>query len=136
MICIFKTIIGYFIIMFAGSNLLGLVVRGLVQPSQKIDTESTLESEDIAKPTCVIMTIIFSLLVLLYYYALYHFWNIGVVIAAAMVMFPRIPDLLFEIETGKKTTLKTMRKNPLDIFCSITVWIALPVLWYSLCYLN
>jgi len=65
-------------------------------------------------------------------YSLYHHWNIGVAVAAAMVMFSRLPDLLYEIRTGNKIKLGSMPKNPIDYFTTFILWAALPVLWYSL----
>ena len=40
-LCILKAIAGYFILMFAGTNLLGIVVRGL-RPTLKKDSDGNL----------------------------------------------------------------------------------------------
>ncbi len=135
LISLFKAIIGYLILMFVGTNLIGIIVRGFIQPNSTDDLGNELISEDISEPKSVIITIFFCIISIFYLYALYHFWNIGVVIAAIMLMLSRLPDLLFEIKTGQKITLKNMPKRPIDIFCNIISWVAFPLLWYSFYYL-
>jgi hypothetical protein len=130
-ISIIKAIVGYFILMFVGTNLIGAVVRGIVQPS----TNHVGFSENVSEPKSIGATVIFSLISIAYLYALYHFWNIGVVIAAIMVMISRIPDLIFEIKTGQKINLKNMPKRPIDILWNIIGWLALPMLWYAFYFL-
>jgi hypothetical protein len=101
-ICIIKTIVGYFILMLAGSNLLGMVVRGII-PTYKKDADGNIQlAMDVKSNGGIAITIIFSLISILYFYVLYHYWNIGVVIAGAIMMFTRLPDLLFEMKTGEK----------------------------------
>lgn len=135
-ICIIKTILGYFILMFAGTNLLGLIVRGLTPTYRKDENENLIMVENIPSSKSIITTIIFSFIGILYFFALYHYWNIGIAIAGAIMMFTTLPDLLFEMRTGEKISSNNMSKRPIDIFCTAISWIALPLIWYSLCYLN
>ncbi len=138
MICILKALAGYLILLFVGTNLLGFIVRSFFPPTYTNDTEIHFLNEEIRKlkRAATITTILFSIITISYFYALYYFWNIGIVIVAAILMLSRIPDLLFEIKTGKKVTFKTMPKTAIDVLCTILFWIALPLLWYSLCYLK
>jgi len=134
MIIIIKAIIGWLILMTVGSNLIGLIVRSMAEPvlGNDVDDPFLNRMKSKHKRTGIFFAILFSLVSILYFYLLYHYWNIGVVIAAAMVMFSRIPDLLFEMKTGKKITFVTMPKNPIDYFTTVIQWVALPLLWYSL----
>lgn len=135
-ICIIKTLVGYFVLMVVGTNLLGLVMRGII-PSYKKDADSTLTlMEDISSSKSIIMTIVFSTVGIAYFYALYHYWNIGIAGAGMIIMFTRLPDLLFEMKTGKKISSSNMPKRPIDVFCSILSWAAAPLIYYSLCYLT
>ena len=135
-ICIVKSIIGYFVLMLIGTNLLGIVVRGL-KPTHVRDSDGyLLEIENISSNKSIIMTIIFSIITVVYLYALYHYWNIGILAAGLILMVSRLPDLLFEMKTGNKLNLKNMPKRPVDILLSIVSWIALPLIWYSLCYIK
>lgn len=136
LICVLKSILGYFILMLIGTNLLGIIVRGIV-PSYKKDELGNIQlAEDINSKAGISITIISSLLLILYIYVLYHYWNIGIAIAGVLLIISRLPDLLYEMKTGEKISLKNMRKRPIDIVCNLLAWISLPLIWYSLCYLN
>jgi hypothetical protein len=135
-LCILKTIAGYIILMLVGTNLLGIVVRGIF-PTHKKDTEGNLVPiENISSTNSIIMTVILTIVSILYFYALYHYWNVGIMTAGLILMFTRLPDLLFEMKTGEKLNSKNMPKRPIDIICTILSWLALPLIWYSFCYLK
>ena len=135
-LCIMKAIIGYIILMFVGTNLLGMIVCGF-RPTNKRDSEGNLTSlEDITSNGSIIMTIIFALISVLCFYFLYHYWNVGILTAGLILMFTRLPDLLFETKTGEKINSKNMPKKPVDVLCTILSWVALPLIWYSLCYMK
>jgi len=135
-LCILKAIAGYFILMFAGTNLLGIVVRGL-RPTFKKDSDGNLISiVDTSSSGSVIMTILFSAISIAYFFALYHYWNIGIMTAGLILMFSRLPDLLFEMKNGVKINATNMPKKTIDVVLNILSWLALPLIWYSLCYLK
>lgn len=133
MICILKAILGYFILTLAGVNLLGLIVRGLVPSYTKDDNVNLMLVEELKSRASRILTILSILITIAYFYALYHYWNVGVVIAAAMLMLSRIPDLLYEIKTVTKISFKNMPNKFKYVFWNIIGWLALPVLWYAMC---
>jgi len=136
MICLLKVVVAYFILMFLSTNLLGFVVRGLVPPYKNDSNDNPYLAKEIASfnRAGIVVIILFIILSIFYYIILYHYWNIGVVSAAAMLMFPGIPDLLFEIRTGENSTPKNNPKKVIDFLCStIFYWAALPDLWFSLC---
>lgn len=135
-LCILKAIAGYFILMFVGTNLLGIVVRG-IRPTLKKDSDGNLVSTvDTTSTGSIIMTILFSIISVAYFYSLYHYWNIGIMTAGLLLMFTRLPDLLFEMKTGEKINSTNMPKKPFDVLLNILSWLALPLNWYSLCYLK
>ena len=57
------------------------------------------------------MTILFSAISIAYFFALYHYWNIGIMTAGLILMFTRLPDLLFEIKNGVKINATNMPKK-------------------------
>lgn len=132
--CILRAIIGYLILMFVGTNLIGLVVRDIYLHSQNGHEESFVLPESISSKPNIIMTIIFSLICILYLSALYYFWNLGILLSGIILMLTRLPDLLFELRTGEKIKSTNMPKRPIDILCTILSWLTLPLIWYSLCY--
>lgn len=135
-LCILKAVAGYFILMIIGTNLLGIVARG-IRPTLKKDSDGNLVSiEDTSSPSSIIMTILFSIISIAYFYALYRYWNIGIMAAGLILMFTRLPDLLFEMKTGEKINSANMPKKPVDVLLNILSWLALPLIWYSLCYLK
>jgi hypothetical protein len=135
-ICIFKSLVGYFILMLIGTNLLGLVVRGLF-PSYNRDSLGNLRLVDNTHTRSSILVTFFSgIICLIYIYGLYYYWNIGISLAGVLILVSRLPDLLYEMRTGELISLKNMRKRPIDIVCSFLLWGTLPLIWYSLCYLK
>ena len=95
--------------MFVFTNLLGIVVRGMVQSKDEFGNNIR---EDITERKSIILTLIFTVITLATLYALYYFWNIGIVGAAILLMISRLPDLIYEIKTNQKLTLKNMPKTP------------------------
>jgi hypothetical protein len=134
-LCILKSIVGYFILMLIGTNLWGIVVRGL-RPTFKRITKENLESIENINNGGSIITILFSIIGVEYFLLLYQYWNIGIMVAGLLLMFARLPDLIIEIRTGKKINSNNMPKRPLNVLLNIFSWLALPLIWYSLCYVK
>lgn len=133
LLCVFKSILGYFILMFIGTNLIDLVVRGLVPAYQK-DEKGNLQLVEGTNSRNGIVITIFSILGSgLYIFALYYYWNIGLAVSGLFLMISRMPDLLFELRNGEIITFKNMPKRPIDIVCTLFYWATLPLIWYSLC---
>ena len=133
---ILKAIIGYIVLMVVGTNLIGIIVRGIL-PTHKREKEGNLVAIiDTTSANSRIMTAVFALISVLYFYVLYHYWNVGIMAAGLILMFVRLPDLIFEMKTGHKLNSKNMPKRPIDIVCIILSLLALPLIWYSLCYLK
>ena len=138
MVCMIKALVSWVVFTLIGTNLVGMVVRGLI-PNPEMDA---LESE--AHPIIrdaigkykranLGCTLFSALLVALYLYLLVRFWNLGVLAAATMLMLSRLPDLSWELRTGQKVTRRTAPKGGRDVFATVMMWAALPLLWFALC---
>ena len=115
-------LVGWVVLMLVGTNLVGFVVRGLFPKWANTGAN-----------------ILGAVLGLFFLYLLFHFWNIGVVIAAVMLMAARIPDLLWEIRHVSETDMGNralvtalLPKGGLNMLTTLMDWAALPVLWWAL----
>ena len=133
LLCLVKTIVGYFILLYLSTNLLGMFVRGFFDKIDESGIDPILHKE-VKKINRAgnFTTILFIFLTIGYYYLLYHFWSIGVVLAAAMLMIGRVQDLLWEIRKGRKVTAKDYPKGIISIISTLFVWGAFVVLWFAL----
>jgi hypothetical protein len=132
----------YFILVLLSTNLLGFLIRGLfTNPEfEKLKSEgSEFIKQEIEKSQRYDKwtNVIAFLLIVFYLYATFHFWNIGVTTVAIVLMMTRLPDLLWEIKTGKKITVGvaiSMPKNALYFITTFLDWAALPVALYYFLY--
>ncbi|WP_278035684.1 hypothetical protein [Flavobacterium nitratireducens] len=136
MIIILKTVIALIILTFVGINLLSFIFRSLniimSLPASKSSGVNKMIKQSLYSE---IVFFIFSIILTVgYFYAINHFYNILLVIAAALIMISRLPDLLIEIKTGEKTTKKNMKQRPIDIIFNILFFVAIPIIWYSFKY--
>src|SRR3989344_7490828 len=98
---------GWLVLLWASINLIGMLVRGLAIISElgKILAKGSPAFKEVAaefyKPSEEKRTnIIAIILIIVFLSVLYYFWNIGVVIAAVLIMAARVPDLLWEMKHG------------------------------------
>jgi hypothetical protein len=131
------TIGAWLCLLFASTNLVGFLVRGLFTNPELNRLE--IEGHDFAKEavrqhrrTEQTVNIVALILVVAFLLALDHFWNAGVVLAATMLMVARITDLLWEMKHGSKLQLKEMRHPALWMLNTVLSWASLPALWYAL----
>ena len=122
--------------MYLSVNLLGFFVRGLFSNPEldRLESDgSEFVKHEVKKSQRADkwINIIALILIITYLYLLFHFWNIGVVIVAVIIMVSRFPDLLWEIKHGRKID-KSGPKNALFYISAILTFGALPVLYYSL----
>lgn len=133
----------YLILLYFSINLLGFLVRGLFSNPElnKLKQEgSEFVKQQVKKfeRTDKWINIVALVLLVVYFYALFHFWNVGVVLAAVIIMAGRLPDLLWEIKYGRKMTLNnanSLTHNALYYTSTFLPWISLPILYYSLYFL-
>lgn len=134
------SVVFYFILMYISVNLLGFLVRGLFTNPElerlKHEGQEFIKHEvEKSQRADKWINIIALVAIIAYFYALLHFWNIGVVVVAIMLMSSRLSDLLWEIKHGKKTDTKSMPKNASYYITTLLTWGALPALYYYLYYL-
>ena len=139
MLCILKVIVATVILMLVGTNLIGFVVRGIVWappstdgPTDRVRELLRHESRRVSVANRA-MTCFAVLLAVAYLFALFYFWNIWLALAGSLIMVARIPDLLWEIRTGKKATRKNLPKSSVHIVAQAFFWGSIPLIWYSLC---
>jgi hypothetical protein len=130
--------------MLIGTNLLGLFVRSLFPNPEfeKIKVEGhEFIKQEIKKYRHAgkWVNVTAFLLIIVYLYLTFHFWNIGVTAVAAAIMIGRLPDLLWEIKSGfllRKITFGQARSilpnNILTFIANFLVWASLPALYYFL----
>ena len=91
---IIKTIVTWLIMELIGINLLGYVVRGLLWSPTSMEEEAAkivfkdMPNREPMTPTFNFVITLFAIVfTVAYYFTLYHFWNIGLVAAAVLMMF-------------------------------------------------
>ncbi len=134
-----KTIAAWLTMKIIGINLLGYVVRGLLWSPTSMEEEvaeivfKDMPNREPMTPTFnFAITLVSFVFTVAYFFALYHFWNIGLVAAAGIIMLSRLPDLLWEIKNGVKVTKTTGPK--LGSLFAMEFLISIPLVWYSLNY--
>jgi hypothetical protein len=132
LILIVKTVIAYLVIMFLSTNLLGFFVRGII-PSVQGDINGYLIETDIKSTKSIMLTISSFLIILIYIFFLYEYFNYGMALAAIIIMIARLPDLLMEMKTGDKKAYKSASKKPIGILTSAMTWGVFPLIYYSFC---
>ena len=136
----FWSLLAYFIILKVSINLLGLVVRGMLDTSPSIPEEATPRVADVLKNEIqkykqanIIMTLVSIILTIAFFYALYHFWNICLAVTAGIIMICGLPDLLWEIKTGKIISKNNMPPHDFVFYATQIIWfLCLPLTWYCL----
>jgi len=133
------SIIGYFVLMCITTNLTGMVVRGFF--CQDTDFEDFLKK---GKPRPYAnmkismggrvdkgTTILFFIITVLFLYLLYRYLNIWAVVAALLLTFSRIPELLWEIRNGRKVTANDRPKGRFYLITDIMMLIIPLIFWWS-----
>jgi hypothetical protein len=128
----------WLLLMLLGTNVVGLLVRGLVSRNvASVPEDASARVTEVLGPLVrnarranYVMTLLSITLCGLLLFCLY--WYVGgllAVAAACMVMFARIPGVLSEIRTGEKVARP---RRPVDYLCDLLVWGALPIIWLAM----
>jgi hypothetical protein len=133
------SIVGYLVLLYISVYLTGMVVRGLfVQDTDFEDflkkgkprpyTKSGISTGDQIDKR---MTILFSVISILFLYLLFRFLNVWAVISALVIIFSRIPDLVWEIKNGKKVTVGKRPKGGIYLVTDILNLTSPFLFWWS-----
>jgi hypothetical protein len=139
MICALKALVGWAILMFVGTNLVGFFVRGLVQQRHVKETAKRVQefaARELQGSLRVnsVLNVLSGVVCIVYPYLLFRWWGWSVAIAGLILMLVRLPDLFFELRTGQKHKAANMPKRPIDIFATILRWLTLPLVWWGICH--
>lgn len=131
---LFITFLGWLALVFIGTNLIGMFIRGLVSNPEvdKLSTEGEKFIKKLIKEhraTERKVNIVALALIIVYLITLFYFWNIGVVVVALMIMVARLPDLLWEMKHGR-AKIKDMPK--IYMLTLLIMFVSFPILWYTL----
>jgi hypothetical protein len=126
----------WLVLMFVGTNLIGLVVRGLLWKAPVIDDESTERVRDLVSGQMAAsnkgMTVVAGVLSAAYGYGLWHFGGELLALAGGLVAGARLPDLLWEIRSGRKITEGGAPRGLVYMLAQLAAFGALPVIYLAL----
>ena len=141
---IFITILLYLVLMSISATLLGILVRSFFVGSsfnnKEIGNNKYIERE-IRKYKYIggWTGIVALFLIFAYFYTTFYFWNIGVTMVALVIMLGRLPDLLWEIKSGRLlrgmtfSQAKSILPNTRwALIANFLVWASLPALYFFL----
>jgi hypothetical protein len=126
------SIVAWFALMFLSTNLVGILLRGLISQllaADKDGQEGAMDAKRESNGRGIFLTAIGISLSLT---AISYFGNFALAIAALMLMISRLPDLFWEVRKGRQLEMEDMSRTPFPILSSLLSWAALPVVWYSL----
>lgn len=138
MLLVMKAIIAWVIMILVGINLIGFLVRGLCWSPPSSDAPTERMQKRLADwsrrvvATNIAMTLLSLVLMVGYLFMLFFYWNVGLVIAAVLLMASRLPDLFLEIRTGNKVSKHSRPKGAVYTMANFIIWLALPLIWFSL----
>ena len=148
MFYIIKAIIAWGIMLIIGINLIGFIVRTLFWSPPKFDIPLDMSIDHVqlypvkkafdheirrAKFGSKVMALFLLIITAAYLFALYHFWNLGLAVSAGLLMIARLPDLFWELRTGKKVSKSNAPNGAIYILAVFLDILTLPLVWYSLC---
>jgi len=128
----------WFVLMLVTTNLVGFVVRGFFPPSLPVgdssDAVTVMLKQEASRYYLAnfVMTMLAVGLTCSFLFALCHFWNVGLAIAAGMLMLSRLPDLFWEIRNGRPQSIQELPKTGIHLVATALIWLVIPVIWFSL----
>ena len=137
--CIVKAVFLWLILNFVGINLIGFIVRGILDDPPLVDPPTErfheyLKAEQRSMIRASKSITLFSVIVAIgYVYVLYSYWNLLMAVSGVILMFTRLPDLLWEIRTGRRVNRKDCPKGVLYYAVLFVDFAVLPLVWYAVC---
>ncbi len=138
---IFISLIIFLVLSFLCTNLLGFIVRNLINIINFLNLKKSKDKTLIyLKDSIQINRIVFIFIVsvaitLIFFLCLLHFTNFGILLSGLLIMIFRLPDLLIEIKTGNKLNSlerKRVRGNFIFFVLTILSWFPLMLIYMSL----
>ena len=129
--CILKAVGIFLILLVVGAKLTGLFVRSFVTAISPGNLPEPHRQR--IKLVNLLMPVFNFLLIAGYLYAIYYFWTLSLVLCALGIMACRLPDLIWEIRTGNKVTLKNAPIRGLFPIIVLALLGALLFVWYLFC---
>jgi len=138
LLCALKALVGWLILMLVGTNLFGFFVRGVAQQSHMKKTVKRVQeiaAHELRGNLRVnsVLNVLSGVVCIVYPYLLFLWCGWPVATAGLILMLARLPDLSFELRTGQKRRVANISKRPIDIFATILIWLALPLVWWGIC---
>jgi hypothetical protein len=127
-------IFGGLIFVYICINLIGMVIRGVYTDFNltNVKNDKTLHEYVRGEAQKAIKlnhfsSLVFIVLTILFYFLLFKFFGLLALIAGALVMVGRLPDLLWEIKHGRN--VKQENKGFNYYFTALSIPVALVLLW-------
>ena len=141
MICILKAIFAWMLLMVISINLISVFIRGFFPakfPLSGLAVDGIIQSEvNRLRMADHAMTLLAFVAICTYLFAMFYFWNIGLAGTAAVIMLLHIPDLLWDIRTGRKSFERVQRekmpKSLVNNAATVLTFLTPALVWYSLC---
>ncbi|MDD3006690.1 MAG: hypothetical protein PHX30_03865 [Candidatus Pacebacteria bacterium] len=144
---IIKAIVAWLIIVYAGTNLVGSIGRGLLEkPLDPNEYQDYLKNE-VKKwnSSGIVVAILSSIITIAICYYVYSYWGILFLIAFILVMASRIPDLYWEIRVLPKKlgvpypvpkdlirkAIKNQESSFWNTLAGLTIWIVLAIIFIA-----
>ncbi len=132
-----STVGAWVVLVLVTTNLTGFVVRGFYPDPQmeQLASETDAFAQHLAheyRRGQTLTNAIGWLLTSAFLFALFYFGNIGLLVAALMMIAARVPDLIWELNNGRKLETKDMRQPALWKLTTVLSWASFPMIWYAL----
>jgi hypothetical protein len=104
---ILKAVVTFIVLMYVSLNLIGIVVRSIFIRGAKMndyDKEVKLIVELNYNKKSILFGIIISVIILFLFYFISITFHWGYALASLIIMYLRVPDLLWEIKKNRKIT--------------------------------
>lgn len=137
LVLLFKTILAFLVLSIAGATLIGMIIRSFAltffasvdNATNESVIDKMIRQNKISSGISLVISIALTIGSLILLNNKFSFY---LVIAAIILMICRIPDVIHELKTGEKFSLKKMPRSAFQIILSIIPWLTIPLIWYGL----
>lgn len=135
---ILKALLVWVVMWLTTTNLVGFALRGFFYMPPAVDAPTDRVTELLATETnrmasgSRIMALFATVGLLVLLWALYRYWNLWLVAAAGLIIIARLPDLFWEIRTGRRVTRSDAPAGLVYRFSPVLLLGSLPLVWYAL----